>query len=157
MYEQRTTQVVRAPRSAVYAALLDPRAIEAWRVPDDMTATVEELDPREAGRFRVSLTYRDPDRAGKSAGATDTYTGHFARLVPDEQVVEVVEFETPDPDLTGEMTMTFTLRDVEGGTEGGTEVELLHEGLPDAVSPQDNATGTRMALTKLAAYVEGTG
>ena len=51
------------------------------------------------------------------------------------------------------MTMTFTLRDV----EGGTEVELLHEGLPDAVPPEDNETGTRMALTKLAAYVEGAG
>ena len=47
--------------------------------------------------------------------------------------------------------MTFTLREV----DGGTEVELVHEGLPDAVPPEDNATGTRMALTKLAAYVEG--
>jgi uncharacterized protein YndB with AHSA1/START domain len=151
MYSQTATQLVRAPRSAVYAAFLDPRAIEAWRVPDDMTAKVEELDPREGGRFRVSLTYRDPERAGKSTGATDTYTGNFARLVPYEQVVEVIEFETPDAELTGAMTMTFTLHEV----EGGTEVELLHEGLPDAVSPEDNATGSRMALTKLAAYVEG--
>ena len=73
--------------------------------------------------------------------------------MPGEQVVEVIAFETADPDLAGEMTMTFTLRDV----EGGTEVELLHEGLPDAVPPEDNATGTRMALAKLAAYVEGAG
>ena len=151
MYEQRARQLVGAPRSAVYAALLDPRAIEAWRVPDDMTAHVEELDPVEGGRFRVSLTYRDPERAGKSGGGTDTYAGRFARLVPDEQVVEVIEFETPDAELTGEMTMTWTLREV----EDGTEVELLHEGLPDAVSPEDNATGTRMSLTKLAAHVEG--
>jgi uncharacterized protein YndB with AHSA1/START domain len=135
----------------VYAALLDPRAIEAWRVPDDMTAHVEELDPHEGGRFRVSLTYRDPERAGKSAGGTDTYTGRFARLVPDEQVVEVIEFETPDADLTGDMTMTWTLLE----RAGGTEVELRHEGIPDVVAPEDNATGTRMALTNLAAYVEG--
>lgn len=152
MYSQTATQLVRAPRSAVDAALLDPVAIETWRVPDDMTAKVEELEAREGGRFRVSLTYRDPERAGKTAGSTDTYTGHFARLVPDEQVVEVIEFETPEPDLAGEMTMTFTLHDV----TGGTEVELLHEGLPDVVAPEDNATGTRMALTKLAAYVEAT-
>src|SRR4051794_36848043 len=152
MYSQTAIQLVRAPRSAVYAAFLDPRAIEAWRVPDDMTATVEELDAREGGRFRVSLTYRDPERAGKTGVGTDTYAGRFARLVADEQVVEVIEFETPDPGLTGEMTMTWTLREV----DGGTEVELLHEGLPDAVPPEDNATGTRMALTKLAAHVEAT-
>ena len=36
---------------------------------------------------------------------------------------------------------------------------LLHgdEDHWDAVAPEDNATGTRMALTKLAAYVEGAG
>jgi hypothetical protein len=51
------------------------------------------------------------------------------------------------------MTMTWKLRDA----DGGTEVDLLHEGLPDAVPPEDNATGTRMSLAKLAAYVEGAG
>ena len=104
----------------------------------------------------MSLTYRGQDqqpsdRTGKTEGATDTYSGEFTSLVPDEQVVERIEFETDDPDLGGAMTMTWTLTEV----EGGTEVELLHEGLPDAVPPEDNATGTRMSLTKLAAYVEG--
>ena len=153
MYDQRATRLVRAPRSAVYAALLDPRAVERWRVPDDMTARVEEWEPVEGGRFRVSLTYRSENRTGKTEGATDTYAGQFARLVPDEQVVEELRFETADPDLAAPMTMTFTLREV----DGGTEVELLHQGLPDAVPPEDNATGTRMALDKLAAHVEGAG
>jgi uncharacterized protein YndB with AHSA1/START domain len=153
MYSQTATQLVRAPRSAVYAALLDPRATATWRVPDDMTARVAEWEPVQGGRFRVSLTYRAEDRTGKTEGATDTYSGHFVRLVPDEQVVEQLEFETDDPDLAGAMTMTWTLTEV----EGGTEVDLLHEGLPDVVPPEDNATGTRMSLTKLAAYVEGAG
>ena len=151
MYSQTATQLVRAPRSAVYAALLDPQAIETWRVPDDMSASVGEWDPREGGRFRVSLTYRGEERTGKTEGATDTYSGEFTRLVPDEQVVEELAFETDDPALQGTMTMSWTLRDV----DGGTEVDLLHEGLPDVVPPEDNETGTRMALAKLAAYVEG--
>jgi uncharacterized protein YndB with AHSA1/START domain len=155
MYSQTVTQLVRAPRSAVYAALLDPRATETWRVPDDMTARVAEWEPVEGGRFRVSLTYRAEDRTGKTEGATDTYSGEFTRLVPDEQVVERIEFEADDPDLKGAMTMTWTLRDVDVAGEAGTEVELLHEGLPDVVPPEDNTTGTRMSLTKLAAYVEG--
>jgi len=153
MYSQRATQLVRAPRHEVYAALLDPRATETWRVPDDMTASVHEWEPVEGGRFRVSLTYRAEERTGKTEGATDTYEGEFVTLVPDEQVVERLEFETDDPELAGAMTMTWTLREA----EAGTEVEIVHEGLPDAVPPEDNSTGTRMSLTKLAAYVEGAG
>jgi hypothetical protein len=65
-------------------------------------------------------------------------------------VVEVIEFDSPDADLAGEMTMTTTLRDV----PEGTEVELTHDGIPDAVPPEENATGTRMSLAKLSAYVE---
>jgi uncharacterized protein YndB with AHSA1/START domain len=118
-----------------------------------MVARIEEWEPVEGGRFRVSLTYRAEDRTGKTEGATDTYAGRFATLVPDERVVEKLAFDTADEELADEMTMTFTLREV----DGGTEVELHHEGLPDAVPPEDNATGTRMALTKLAAYVEGAG
>jgi uncharacterized protein YndB with AHSA1/START domain len=161
MYDQRTSQLVRAPRSAVYAALLAPTAVETWRVPDDMVASLREWEPVEGGRFRVSLTYRAEDRTGKTEGATDTYAGTFTRLVPDEQVVEELAFETDDPALQGPMTMTWTLRDAEGdpaaGSAGGTEVELFHQGLPDVVPPDDNATGTRMSLAKLAAYVEGAG
>lgn len=153
MYSMTVSGLVRAPRAAVYRALLDPAAVARWRAPDDMTAEVHELDPREGGRFRISLTYDDPTRAGKSDGSTDTYGGHFARLLPDEQVVEVIEFESDDPDLQGRMTMTTTLRD----TEGGTEVEIRHDGIPGRVPAADNETGTRMALANLAAYVEQEG
>ena len=141
VYSQTTTGLVRAPRTEVYRALLDAGAVAAWRVPDDMTAQVHEFEAREGGRFRVSLTYRG-EAEGKSGDGTDTYVGRFLRLVPDTQVVEAMAFESEDPGLTGEMTMTTTLRDV----EGGTEIEIRHDGVPDAVRPDDNETGTRMAL-----------
>jgi uncharacterized protein YndB with AHSA1/START domain len=157
MYDQRATQLVRAPRSAVYAALLDPQAVEVWRVPDDMVARVAEWEPVEGGRFRVSLTYRAEDRTGKTEGATDTYAGEFARLVPDELVVEELAFQTDDPELGGPMTMTWTLSETDVNGTPATRVDLLHEGLPDAVPPGDNEAGTSMSLTKLAAYVEGAG
>ena len=152
MYSTRVTRHVRAPRSAVYRALLDPGAVAAWRVPDDMTATVHEFDAREGGTFRISLTYDDPEEAGKSGGHTDTYRGRFVRLVPEEEVVEVSSFETDDPALAGEMTMTTTL--VDAGD--GTDVTILHEGIPDDIPPDANEAGTRMALDNLARLVEGT-
>ncbi|WP_329109517.1 SRPBCC domain-containing protein [Micromonospora sp. NBC_01699] len=141
---------VKAPRSAVYRALLDPDAVARWRVPNGMSGLVHEFEAREGGSFRVSLTYDASDGVGKSAPHTDTYHGHFARLVPDEQVVEVIEFETEDPALSGLMTMTTTLVDA----AGGTEVRVLHEGLPEGVAAADNETGTRMALANLARLVE---
>jgi hypothetical protein len=116
---------------------------------------VREWEPVEGGRFRVSLTYRAEDRTGKTEGATDTYSGTFSRLVPGEQVVERLEFDTDQAELRGAMTMTWTLSDTEIAGEDGTEVDLLHEGIPDVVPPGDNETGTRMSLTRLAAYVEG--
>ena len=150
MYSTQVSQHVRAPRSAVYRALLDAEAIPKWRVPAGMSTTVHEFDAREGGTFRVSLTYDAADAAGKSGSNTDTYYGHFARLVPDEQVVEVLEFETDDPALRGTMTMTTTLTDA----GDGTDVRIVHEGIPDAVPAADNETGTRMALANLARLVE---
>lgn len=153
MYSAQVSRHVNAPPSAVYRALVDADAIAGWRVPAGMSSHVHEFDAREGGRFRVSLTYDTPVGTGKSASHTDTYHGHFAKLVPNEQVVEVLEFETADPALRGTMTMTTTLT----AADGGTDVRILHEGIPDAVPAADNETGTRMALANLARLVEASG
>jgi uncharacterized protein YndB with AHSA1/START domain len=150
MSSTRVSQHVNAPRPRVYRALLDPQAVANWMVPDGMTSQVHAFDPREGGAFRVSLTYDTPTGTGKTSAHTDTYHGRFVRLVPDEQVVEVVGFETGDLALQGEMTITITLTDA----NGGTEVLAVHEGLPPGLSPADNQVGWRMSLAKLAALVE---
>ncbi|MFG2647953.1 SRPBCC domain-containing protein [Streptomyces sp. NPDC048436] len=150
MHSTQVSGHVNAPRTAAYQALLDADAIARWRVPDGMSGHVHAFDAREGGRFRVSLTYEGHSGNGKSSSHTDTYHGHFAKLVPDEQVVEVLEFETEDPALRGTMTMTTTLTDA----DGGTDVLVVHEGLPDSVPAADNETGTRMALSNLARLVE---
>jgi uncharacterized protein YndB with AHSA1/START domain len=115
-----------------------------------MTSQVHEFDAREGGSFRVSLTCDAPTGTGKTTAPTDTYHGRFVKLVPNEQVVEVFEFETTDPALRGEMTMTTTLAEA----DGGTDVLVLHEGIPQGVPAADNETGTRMSLANRAALVE---
>ena len=152
MSSTRISRHVNAPRASVYRALLDAQAVAIWMVPTGMSSHVHAFDAREGGAFRISLTYTAPDRTGKTVANTDTYRGHFARLVPDERVVEVIEFETEDPALQGEMTATTTLTDA----AGGTDVEILHEGVPAGISPADNELGTRMSLDNLAALVEST-
>jgi len=87
---------------------------------------------------------------GKTTAHTDTYHGRFVKLVPNEKVVEVVEFETADPALQGEMTITYELADA----DGGTEIVAVHDGLPPGVPAADNELGWRLSLAKLAALVE---
>jgi len=147
----RISRRMNAPRARVYRALLDARAVAAWMVPDGMTSRVHAFDAREGGAFRISLTYDAPTATGKTTVQTDTFHGRFVKLVPNEQVVEVVEFETPDPALQGEMTITLTLADA----DGGTDLLAVHDGLPPGLSAADNETGWRMSLAKLAALDEG--
>ena len=139
-----------APRASVYRVLLDAHAVATWMVPTGMTAHVHAFDPREGGSFRISLTYDAPTDTGKTTAQTDTYHGRFVKLVPNEQVVEVVEFETAQAALRGEMTITFTLADA----PGGTDVLAVHDDLPPGLSAADNDAGWRMSLEKLAALVE---
>lgn len=146
----RTLRHMNAPRANIYHALLDARAIATWMAPNGMTSHVHEFDAREGGSFRIPLTYDAPVGIGKTTAHTDTYHGHFVKLVPNEQVVEVMEFETTDAAMRGEMVVTFTLSDA----DGGTDVLGVHDNLPPGISPADNETGWRMALDKLAALVK---
>jgi uncharacterized protein YndB with AHSA1/START domain len=146
----RVARHIRAPRARVYAALLDPAAAQQWMVPDGMTSEVHQFEAREGGAFRISLTYDAPTDTGKTTAQTDTHHGRFVRLVPDTEVVQVLEFETDDPALQGEMTITYSLIDA----DGGTDVVGVHEGLPEGVVPADNELGWTMSFEKLARLVE---
>jgi hypothetical protein len=57
--------------------------------------------------------------------------------VPNERVIEAVEFDTTDPALRGQMMITIALSDA----DGGTDALGLHEGLPPGLSVADNEAG----------------
>ncbi|MBR8273359.1 SRPBCC family protein [Burkholderia cenocepacia] len=150
-HSTRVSRHLNAPRGRVYRALLDPHAVEQWKVPDGMTCRVHAYDTREGGALRVSLSYDAPSAGtGKTTARTDTYHGRFVTLVPDQQIVEIDVFETDDPMLRGAMTITITLSD----EAGGTRVDAVHDGVPPGVPAADNKTGWEMALARLAALVE---
>jgi len=117
-----------------------------------MTGQIHAFEPYAGGRFSMSLTYvKQEDRPrGKSSDDTDTVDGKFAELIPDEKVVQVTEFASDDPDFAGEMRITWSLADI----EGGTEVTVLCEGIPSGIRLEDNELGSSVSLRKLAAFVE---
>ena len=121
--------------------------------PAGMTIQVHAFDPRIGGAFRISLTYDAPARVGKTSANTDTYHGRFVELSRDRRVVQVMEFETGDANMAGEMTVSFDLRDA----AGVTELTATHENVPPGVRPEDNEAGWRQSLARLAVLVEGRG
>lgn len=71
----RISRHVNAPRSDVYRALLDPRAIAVWKVPDGMTSRVHAFEAR-AGGFLPDLAHLR--RAGRG-WKDDRAHGHLSR------------------------------------------------------------------------------
>jgi activator of Hsp90 ATPase-like protein len=69
---------------------------------------------------------------------------------PECRARPLLKFETTDPAVSGEMTITYTLTHV----DGGSEVQCVHDHIPRGLSLADNEAGSRMALARLAALVE---
>lgn len=151
----RVSRLIKAPRHKIYQAFLDAEALAAWLAPDTMTGTVHVFEPHEGGAIHMSLSYPSIEETpngtgGKSSDNTDTFRGTFAELVPDEKVVWLTEFESPDPAFAGEMRLTWSLTDA----VDGTEVTVICENIPAGIRPEDNEAGSQSSLEKLAAFVE---
>jgi len=148
----RVSQLVKAPRHVVYRAFMEPDALAAWLAPDTMRGQVHTFEPHVGGKFRMSLTYQDQQDSGlgKTSDNTDTFEGTFVKLVPNQKLVWAIVFESEQPDFAGEMKMTWTLADA----DGGTEVTVLCEDIPTGIRLEDNELGSRQSLRKLAAFVE---
>jgi uncharacterized protein YndB with AHSA1/START domain len=148
----RNTRFIRAPREALYRAFTDPAALAVWLAPGDMTGQVHHFDGRVGGGYEMSLYYPASDTAarGKSAEREDRYTARFVELAPPGRIVEAITFDSADPAFAGEMIMDVTLEP----TDGGANVTIVFRDLPPGIRPEDNETGTRLTLEKLARYIE---
>jgi Activator of Hsp90 ATPase homolog 1-like protein/Domain of unknown function (DUF6431) len=82
---------------------------------------------------------------GKASEGTDTFEGRFLELIPDEKIVEVIEFESQDPRFAGEMNMTTTFADA----DDGTEITVRCEDIPAGIRPEDNEEVSPRSLPTL--------
>lgn len=138
----RLKRVLRATPERIYQAFLDPDALAAWLPPHGMMAKTHALDARPGGKFRMSFF-----TVNKSW--TNTFGGTYVELVPNQRIVHTDTFETDDPAMQGEMRVTITLTAV----EGGTLVEVVQEGIPQAVAG-GSPYGWSQSFEKLALLVE---
>ena len=119
--------------------------------PGGMTARFERFDPVSGGSYRLVLTYADRAEArGKTSADSDVVEVRFLEIVPNDRVVEAVDFVADDPAFAGTMTMTWSVH----AADGGTRVEIVAEDVPDGISAEDHAVGLASSLNNFARYLE---
>lgn len=143
----RIRRVIRAPREKVYNAFLDRASLNRWYHPGPMTTEVHELEPREGGAFRISMVATEGEMAG-----THTCAGRFLELRPNQRIVQTFAWEGEGAAMTGpDSRIIVTFEDAPGG---GTEVTLVHEGLPGRESVESHTHGWTGTLENLATAME---
>ncbi|SHR99264.1 Activator of Hsp90 ATPase homolog 1-like protein [Mycobacteroides abscessus subsp. abscessus] len=141
-----------ATQAAVFAALVDPAALVVWLPPDGMIGTLTEYAPGPGGRFRMVLTYQDPDAADpKSSADADIVEVRVTEVVPDTKLVWEADFDSGDPRFAGTMTMTWTT-EADGD---GTLVTVTATDVPAGIDAADHQEGLRSSLRQLREYVAG--
>lgn len=156
MATTKNSRDIKASAEVLYKAFTDPKALEVWMAPGEMTGKIHKFDLREGGSYEMSLYYPDSEKSaeggpyGKSNNNEDKYTAHFVELKPFEKVVLSINFDSTDENNTGEMIMDVTL--TPKGKE--TTVTIVFKNIPSGIKPEDNEKGTEMSLEKLAKYVE---
>lgn len=137
----RLHRVLRAPPERVYRAFLDADARVKWLPPNGFTGKVHESNATVGGRYRMSFT-------NFSNGQSHSWGGTYLELVPNERLRYSDRFD--DPSLPGEMTVTVTLKAV----SVGTEMNVVQEGIPDAIPVEMCYLGWQESLVLLGKLVE---
>jgi uncharacterized protein YndB with AHSA1/START domain len=137
----RLHRVLRTKPERIYRAFLDAEAMAKWLPPYGFTCKVHHMDARVGGTFRMSFT-------NFTTGNGHAFGGEYRELVPSEKIRYTDVFD--DPNLSGEMQTTVTLKPV----LTGTEMHVVQEGIPEPVPPEMCYLGWQESLEQLARLVE---
>lgn len=137
----RLHRVLRTSPQRIYRAFLEPDAISKWLPPYGFTCKVHGLDAQLGGTYRMSFT-------NFTSGNGHSFGGEYRELVPFEKIRYTDSFD--DPNLPGEMQTTVCLRQV----SCGTELDIMQEGIPEAIPVEMCYLGWQESLEQLAKLVE---
>ena len=137
----RFHRVLTAKPEKIYRAFLDADAMAKWLPPYGFTCTVERLEPKVGGTFRMSFK-------NFTTGNSHSFGGEYLELVPHTLIRYTDRFD--DPGLPGAMLVTVNLKQV----SVGTEVSIEQSGIPAAIPPEACYLGWQQSLLQLAKLVE---
>ena len=134
-------RVLRTKPERLYRAFLDAPALAKWLPPYGFTCTVHKLDAKVGGMYRMSFT-------NFTTGNSHSFGGEYRELVPSEKIVYTDKFE--DPNLSGEMRTTITIKAV----SAGVDLNVVQEGIPSVIPVEMCYLGWQESLVQLAHLVE---
>jgi uncharacterized protein YndB with AHSA1/START domain len=134
-------RVLRTTPERLYRAFIDPAALVKWLPPNGFTATMHHMDARVGGTYKMSFT-------NFTSGKSHSFGGEYLELAPSERIRWTDRFD--DPNLSGQMTVTVQLKKV----LVGTEVNIVQEGIPDAIPAEACILGWQESLALLTKLVE---
>ena len=137
----RIHRVLRATPEKVYRAFTEAAALSKWLPPYGFTCSVQHLDARVGGTFRMSFH-------NFSSGHGHSFGGEYLELVPHELIRYTDTFD--DPNLPGTIEVTVKLTKV----SCGTELHVTQAGIPELIPLEMCYLGWQESLLQLATLVE---
>ena len=137
----RLHRVLRAPAERVYKAFTDKSALERWLPPYGFTGTIDEIDVRVGGGYRMSFT-------NFGSGSSHSFTVKYVELVTNECIRHTDRFD--DENLPGEMLVSIDLKTV----SCGTDIRIVQAGIPSVIPVEMCYLGWQESLEQLAKLVE---
>jgi uncharacterized protein YndB with AHSA1/START domain len=134
-------RIIKASPEKVFRAFADPIANSTWFPPYGFICTVQQMDFQVGGRFKMAFI-------NFSTGNGQSFGGEYLEIKPNELIKYADSFD--DPNLPGVITTTVRL----GKVSCGTSLEILQEGLPDAIPTEMCYLGWQESLEKLIKLVE---
>ena len=134
-------RVINAPRNRVYAAWTDPAQLKQWFGPEKVQTRDLIADARAGGEFRWDLI--------NSEGEKMTIRGEYRELHPGRKIVFTWQWDDDETWKNHISVVTVELAD----DDGGTELRLTHERLPNEESRDGHNEGWNSVLHKLEKFL----
>ena len=137
----RLHRVLATSPEKIYRAFVEADALAKWLPPNGFVCTVQHLEPKVGGTFRMAFR-------NFTTGHSHAFGGEYLELVAGERLRYVDRFD--DPNLPGEMQVTVILKKV----SVGTEIDITQAGIPDVIPVEACYLGWQESLRNLAKLVE---
>lgn len=134
-------RVIKASPAKVFRAFVDPVANSSWIPPYGFICTVQQMDFKVGGKFKMTFI-------NFSTGNGHSFGGEYLEIKTNELIKYSDKFD--DPNLPGEITTTIFLKEV----LCGTELKVIQEGIPEVIPPEMCYLGWQESLEKLIKLVE---
>ncbi|MGF7023276.1 MULTISPECIES: SRPBCC family protein [Sphingobacterium] len=134
-------RIIQASPEKVFRAFADPIAHASWLPPYGFVCTVQQMDFKVGGSFKMTFI-------NFSTGHSHSFGGEYLEIEQDTFIKYVDRFD--DPNLPGEMTTTVSLRKV----MCGTELKIEQTGIPEVIPAEMCYLGWQESLEKMRKLVE---